>query len=301
MKALYRGMCALLCAALLSGCGLTTGAARGSETPAPGTDEEAAGMFNPLRPSDSAEILAAFGVEMLPPEGAEDAVYTIIQTEPPLAQLHFTRGGQEFTYRVARQDHYEDISGMYYEWEEIRVNDAEEGSTRLIPGGPGVCDRFDAQSGTIWSVGVDSGAEAASLEKMAAQLTGLAEAQAELSEGGEGELTSLLAQLHESYFPGTAGSSLSAAANAAALADFFFESGAEPDAVYDAATAYLNALPAEEKDLFDLQRQGVVSAFGYLTDEGGEGLLSDCGYAAAHYPWNEGAVRDCFTALLGSD
>ena len=77
--------------------------------------------------------------------------------------------------------------------------------------------------------------------------------------------------------------------------------GAEPDAVYEAATAYLNALPEEEKDLFDLQRQGVVSAFGYLTDEGGEGLLSDCGYAAAHYPWNEGKVRDCFVALLGSD
>ena len=299
MKALYKGMCALLCVALLSGCGLPFGAAREEASPA---RESEAGIFNPLQPSDREEIAARFGVELLPPEGAEDAAYTILQTEPELAQLHFTLDGQEWNLRVVRQESYEDISGMYYNWEEIRVSDLADGTIRLIPGGPGVYDRFDAASGTIWSLGVDSGAEAAALEKLAAQLMGLPPTQtAAPAESGDEELTALLDKLHGSYFPGTAGSSLNAAANAAALADHFVESGAEPDAVYEAATAYLNALPEGERDLFDLQRQGVVSAFGTLTDEGGEGMLADCGYAAAHYPWNEGKVRDCFVALLGSD
>lgn len=38
-----------------------------------------------------------------------------------------------------------------------------------------------------------------------------------------------------------------------------------------------------------------------ITGENGEGVLADCGYEPAHYPWTEDNVSDCFVAMLGSD
>lgn len=117
----------------------------------------------------------------------------------------------------------------------------------------------------------------------------------------ETALEALFESLRGRVFPGTAGSSLSAAACAGALADYFAESGVSPDTVDGAVRRFRGALSSEDAALFETQLNAVVGAFSALTAEGGEGLLTDCGYESAHYPWSEGNVRDCFVALLGSD
>ena len=103
------------------------------------------------------------------------------------------------------------------------------------------------------------------------------------------------------YFPGTAGSSLSGAACAAKLADYFAETGMDPDSVFAAVTTYTAALEEEERQTFAQQLDGVVSSFTVITGENGEGVLADCGYEPARYPWTEENVSDCFVAMLGSD
>ena len=125
-------------------------------------------------------------------------------------------------------------------------------------------------------------------------------AKAEVDDRVDG-LNALLDDVREQYFPGTAGSSLSGAACAAKLADYFAETGMDPDGVYGAVMSYAAALEDEERRTFEQQLDGVVSSFTALTAEGGAGLLADCGYEAAHFPWDAGSVRDCFVALLGSD
>ena len=114
-------------------------------------------------------------------------------------------------------------------------------------------------------------------------------------------LEALLEEVRTSVFPGTAGNSLRAAAHAAAIADFFAESGMSPDEANACAQAYIASLSAEDAELFETQLDAVVSAFSNLTGENGAGLLEDCGYESAHFPWDGENVRDCFVALLGTD
>lgn len=127
----------------------------------------------------------------------------------------------------------------------------------------------------------------------------------EQSDALEAERTAALAALLEdvrtSVFPGTAGNSLRAAGRAAAIADFFAESGMSPDEAERAVRDYIASLSAEDAELFEMQFDSVLGAFSNLTGENGAGLLEDCGYESAHFPWDEENVRNCFVALLGSD
>ena len=114
-------------------------------------------------------------------------------------------------------------------------------------------------------------------------------------------LASLLEDVRTGVFPGTAGNSLRAAGRAAAIADFFAESGMSPDEADRAAREYIAALSAEDAELFEMQLDAVVSAFSNLTGENGADLLEDCGCESAYFPWEEKNVQNCFVALLGSD
>ena len=279
-------LCLVLALALLAGCG-----AQKEPAAAPTAEGPAVGLPNPVRSSSSEEIAARFGVEMKAPDGAEEISWVVIEGDMPLAQLGFSLGGIAYNYRVAKAEAYTDISGMYYEW---REQSAEEGggSIRLIPGEAGVYDRFDAEEGLVYSLSMGNGASPETLRETARLLWGDPSAE---------ELRALLEGVRGRYFPGTAGSSLSAAACAAELADFFLESGVGPDEVDRVAQDCLGALSAEDAELFAQQLDGVVSAFSSLTGENGAGLLEDCGYAAEHFPWNDENVKNCFVALLGTD
>ncbi len=283
-KAITVCLALTLALALLAGCGTAPAAAPTEEAPG-------VGLPNPVKSSSAEEIAERFGVEMKAPEGAEELSWVIIEGDMPLAQLGFSLGGIVYNYRVAKAEAYTDISGMYYEWQEISAGESE-GSIRLIPGEAGVYDRYDAAEGLVYSLSMGHGASAGALTETARLLWG---------EGADAELGALLEAIRGRYYPGTAGSSLSAAACAAELADCFFESRLSPDEVDRITTAYRAALPQEDAELFEQQLNGVVSAFSSLTAENGAGLLSDCGYEAAHFPWEDENVRNCFVALLGSD
>ena len=244
-----------------------------------------------MKASSAEEIAARFGVEMKAPDGAEELSWVVIEGDMPLAQLGFSLGGIAYNYRVAKAEAYEDISGMYYEWREVSAEE-DGGSIRLIPGEAGVYDRFDAEEGVVYSLSMGHGASPEKLTETARLLWGEPSAEG---------LRALLEDVRGRYFPGTAGSSLSAAACAAELADFFLESGVSPDEVDRVAQDCLGALSAEDAELFAQQLDGVVSAFSSLTGENGAGLLEDCGYAAEHFPWDDENVKNCFVALLGSD
>lgn len=267
---------------------------------APTAEETGVGLSNPVKKSSPEEIAQRFGVEMKAPEGAEELSWTIIEGETPLAQMGYSLDGISFNYRIAKAEAYSDISGMYYEWKENVT--AEEGSIRLADGGQGVIDRFDAAKGIVYSLSVNFGASAETLEKAARQLWG------EGSDAAVGAPDGLKEQLYEQFdqlrsvcFPGTAGCSLSAAACAAEMADFFFMSGIGPDAVDGITQYYFASLSQEDAQLFEMQLDSVVGAYGSLTGEGGEGLLDDCGYESSCFPWESENVRSCFVALLGAD
>ena len=279
-------LCLVLALSLLAGCG-----AQKAPAAAPTAEEPAVGLPNPVKASSAEEIAARFGVEMKAPDGAEELSWTVIEGDMPLAQLGFSLGGIAYNYRVAKAEAYEDISGMYYEWQEVSAEEGG-GSIRLIPGEAGVYDRFDAEEGLVYSLSMGHGASPETLRETARLLWGDPSAE---------ELRALLEGVRGRFFPGTAGSSLSAAACAAELADYFQESGVGPDEVDRVVQDCLGSLSAEDAELFAQQLDGVVSAFSSLTGENGAGLLEDCGYAAEHFPWKDENVKNCFVALLGSD
>ena len=279
-------LCLVLALSLLAGCG-----AQKAPAAAPTAEEPAVGLPNPVKASSAEEIAARFGVEMKAPDGAEELSWTVIEGDMPLAQLGFSLGGIAYNYRVAKAEAYEDISGMYYEWQEVSAEEGG-GSIRLISGEAGVYDRFDAEEGLVYSLSMGNGASPETLRETARLLWGDPSAE---------ELRALLEDVRGRYFPGTAGSSLSAAACAAELADYFQESGVDPNEVDRVVQDCLGSLSAEDAELFAQQLDGVVSAFSSLTGENGAGLLEDCGYAAEHFPWKDENVKNCFVALLGSD
>ena len=170
---------------------------------------------------------------------------------------------------------------------------------RFNDGAQGVIDLYDANLGLICSLSTDGGADPDTLRSVAKEV--FSPVTDGFGSGRVDGLNALLDDVRGHYFPGTAGSSLAGAACAAKLADYFAETGMDPDSVFAAVTAYTAALEDGDRQLFEQQLDGVVSSFSVITGENGEGVLKDCGYEPAHYPWTEENVRDCFAAMLGTD
>ena len=259
--------------------------------------QTAVGLPNPIRESSAEELYELFGVELKAPEGAEDVRYSRIETEPQIGQMDFTRDGIDCSCRVSAGDALRDISGMYYEWE-TNVLDSERAlNMNLIPGGPGVASCFSEPKGLILSLSVSSGADKELLRSLFDEIFG---APVDAYDGLAAQLCEQFDTLRGTCFPGTAGSSLSSAACAAEMADFFFTSGISPDAVDRIVRSYQASLSQEEAQLFESQLDLVVGAFDRLTGEGGQGLLEDCGYESSGFPWDSENVRACFEALKDS-
>ena len=290
MKHIAKIFCLLLALVLLAGCGRTA---------AP-TNEPAAGMPNPQKESSEIEILTRFGTVMSLPQGGLVDDYFIIEGENSVAEMRFSLKDSNYVARFMPAAEYEDISGMHYEWQHTETaNDLYNTTLRYNDGAEGVIDLFDAYLGLICSLSTDSGADPDTLRSVAKEV--FSTVTDGFGSGRVDGLNALLDDVREHYFPGTAGSSLSGAACAAKLADYFAETGIDPDSVSAAVTTYASALEDEERVLFEQQLDGVVSSFTAITTEGGEGILADCGYEAARYPWTEENVSDCFVAMLGSD
>ena len=290
MKHIAKIFCLLLALALLAGCGRTA---------AP-TDEPTIGLPNPQKESSEIEILTRFGTVMRLPEGGLVDNYFIIEGENSIAEMRFSLKDSNYVARFMPAAEYEDISGMHYEWQHTETaNDLYNTTVRYNDGAEGVIDLFDAHLGLICSLSTDSGADPDTLRSVAKEV--FSTVTDGFGSGRVDGLNALLDEVRGHYFPGTAGSSLAGAACAAKLADYFAETGMDPDSVFAAVTAYTAALEDGDRQLFEQQLDGVVSSFSVITGENGEGILKDCGYEPAHYPWAEENVSDCFAAMLGTD
>ena len=102
----------------LTGCGAVPETEAGGLEGGQGEQEEnMTQIANPVRPVDGPEDFAELGFAVYAPDGAEEAEYSVIDGDIPIAQVDFTLDGAHYTYRSARTE--EDISGLY-------VNYAEE-------------------------------------------------------------------------------------------------------------------------------------------------------------------------------
>ena len=99
--------------ASLAGCSGNTAAPVQQEQ----TAEPVAGLANPWNYEATAQdIKDLTGKELIIPDGATDITYGILDTEK-LGEVSFTLDGKQYCARLKVTEDYEDISGLYYEWD----------------------------------------------------------------------------------------------------------------------------------------------------------------------------------------
>lgn len=116
----------------------------------------AVGMPNPWVDATAAEVMQALGVEFGVPEGAESVSYAMLPEEE-LAEMRFSWYGMDYTARIKPADCFEDISGMYYEWDltdACSLQGCDGQVMRANEDGMSVdlCLWYDAEAGLMYSV-----------------------------------------------------------------------------------------------------------------------------------------------------
>ena len=115
-------------------------------------------IANPWVETDQAGILDALGIEIEAPAGAMDIHYRMAK-EIGIAEVDFTYGDGNIpcTYRIKSVSEYEDISGLYYEWEtdeDIKVSWCEGEKRKATDGDTKIdsCIWFDVVPGLMYSL-----------------------------------------------------------------------------------------------------------------------------------------------------
>lgn len=78
--------------------------------------EDFVGMSNPWVESDQAGVLENVGFTMTPPSGATNVTYQYLTTTG-MGQMQYEYDGINWVYRIQPTNDFEDISGMYCEWD----------------------------------------------------------------------------------------------------------------------------------------------------------------------------------------
>ena len=148
----------------------------------------------------------------------------------------------------------------------------------------------------------DSETPSSEPETSAAEITVEPESDSGIPESSAAEetlpaLTAILDDISANYWPGTAGSSLSAAIKAAALLDWFTENQPEAEAVAAAVQEWFGKLTEENKTLFAQQINDIYYAAKELGGENAAGLMETAGITSEYYPWQEGAAKILFGAI----
>ena len=107
----------------------------------------------------------------------------------------------------------------------------------------------------------------------------------------------ILSDMQQNYHGGTAGCSLVSARYAAIFMDLFTEDKPEADIIRQQVLSLEETLTADEREEFPAQLQEIAAAAEGLFEEGGEAVLSDCGYEPIFYPWDYEAMSACFEAM----
>ena len=139
-------------------------------------EEENTMIPNPVKEVTAQELGELTGVFLTAPEGVE-AAFSVIESEHNIAQMRFVRDGVEVTVRVCSagipEGEPEDISGLYYEWENTAEDVAVGYNSAYIhwnEGENGYITWYDFAPGLLYAVSVDSGATADSLTQLAVEL-----------------------------------------------------------------------------------------------------------------------------------
>ena len=113
------------------------------ESEAEKTEETEEQMANPWVESDKDGVLAATGIELNVPEDATEILYTYLADEN-LAQVSYSTPGNKWVYRGKMADAFEDISGMFFEWDTQEEVD--------VAGRPAIFYDFNSDQENVWMI-----------------------------------------------------------------------------------------------------------------------------------------------------
>jgi len=117
-----------------------------------------AGHVNPWTPTTAQGLMDALGLQLGLPDGATNVNWQMLGTEQ-MGQVTFTWQGENYTARIAPADAFEDISGLYVQWEaeyECEVGRCKGIVRRAHDGGNTVdlCLWYDDLTGLMYAVSV---------------------------------------------------------------------------------------------------------------------------------------------------
>ena len=114
------------------------------------------GMPNPWTQTTAKELMDALGLQLGLPDGAMNVNWQMLKAEQ-LGEVQFTWKGVDYRARVAPTDDFEDISGVYFDWQ-VRESCAVgrcEGACLYgegEDGARGLCLWFDERTGLMYSL-----------------------------------------------------------------------------------------------------------------------------------------------------
>ena len=116
------------------------------------------GVSNPWVKTTEDGLMEALGLRFGVPEGATDVTWLILEEEQ-LAELQFTWYDEDYTARIMPSDEFQDISGMYYDWQQqfdCEIGRCEGICYRAYDGEytADLCLWYDALTGLMYSVSV---------------------------------------------------------------------------------------------------------------------------------------------------
>ena len=116
------------------------------------------GMANPWVETTAEGLMDALGVDLAVPDGATNVAWRLLEAEQ-LGELQFTWYEEDYTVRVAPTDEFQDISGMYYEWEHQEECDIGRCKGVMYRAQDGeytadLCLWYDELTGLMYSVSV---------------------------------------------------------------------------------------------------------------------------------------------------
>lgn len=71
-------------------------------------------IANPMVELTPQELEEALGLALLPPDGASDTMYYLIDGTVGEVQFKYGTNGEEYSYRAQKTDAFQDISGVYF-------------------------------------------------------------------------------------------------------------------------------------------------------------------------------------------
>ena len=118
--------------------------------------EKTSEIANPWEETDQEGFLNATGLSLAVPESAENVLYLVMPSEG-LGEMQFSLNGLEYTARIKAAAEFEDISGLYYDWNreedckvsycEGKVLEAQDGEEIVS-----ACMWFDVVPGVMYSL-----------------------------------------------------------------------------------------------------------------------------------------------------